>query len=127
MSLPYFYDCGVDFLPDGTYGRPEYIFRRTSSALVDNLHSLYVMLWANFASFCVSLLTQPDAESGISGKIISGVLPVRHYCFSQLYKQWLHMQTFMRFSSLEELTFFIMKLLETFFQVSTKKALEVQP
>ena len=115
--MPFYYDCGVDFLPDGTYGRLEYLFRMGTSALVNSLHSLYVALWANFACFCIGMLTQPEAESGIKGRIISGVLPVRHYCLSQLNKQWLHMQSYMQMSSLEELSFFIMKLSQQLLQV----------
>ena len=104
-------------MPDGTFGRSTYSSRRRTSELANSLHSLYVALWANFACFCIGLLTQPEAESGIKGRIISGVLPVRHYCLSQLNKQWLHMQSYMQMSSLEELSFFIMKMSQQLLQV----------
>ena len=71
------------------------------------LHSLYLLLWANFGAFCIALLTQPEAEASIHGLIISKRLPVRHYCVSQLRTVWMHMRNNLHLTD-EEQSFLIM-------------------
>ena len=46
------------------------------------------MLWSNFASFSLALLTQLSALKDLSGKILSTNEPVREYCVSQMKKLW---------------------------------------
>uniref|UniRef100_A0A1X7SW27 Uncharacterized protein n=1 Tax=Amphimedon queenslandica TaxID=400682 RepID=A0A1X7SW27_AMPQE len=83
------YDCGVVLDEEGEYGRPEYLHRAERGIL--NLHSLYLLLWCNFGTLCMNLLTQRD--SNIKGTVISSYQAVRHYCKSQLSLMWLHMTT----------------------------------
>ena len=100
------YDCGVELSPDGTYGRPDYIHHATRGTL--SLQSLYLLLWANFAAFCMALITQPDGHERISGPVISSWQHIRHYCVSQLRGIWWHMSNSLQLST-EEQSFFIMK------------------
>ena len=81
-----FYDSGVELTPDGHYGRHDYLKHATRGTL--SLHSLYLMLWSNFASFSVALLTQPGAEENLAGKILSKSEPARQYCVTQMKKIW---------------------------------------
>ena len=50
------YDCGVELSPDGQFGRQDYVKHATRGTY--SLHSLYLLLWANFGTFCIALLTQ---------------------------------------------------------------------
>ena len=109
------YDCGVELSDEGLYGRQSYVIRMLTFPL--NLHSLHLVLWANFGAFCIALLTQYNAQDKISGPIITPVLPVRHYCVSQLRKLWLHIRTNAELS-LEEEAFFIMKSMQKMLEVS---------
>ena len=59
-----FYDSGVELTSDGLYGRHDYLKHATRGTL--SLHSLYLLLWSNFASFSLSFFTQPEAEKNIS-------------------------------------------------------------
>ena len=81
------YDCGILLNEEGEYGRPEYLLRAEKGIL--NLHSLYLLLWCNFGSFCLSLLIQ--CGSVIKGTVISDYQAIRHYCKSQMSSMWLHM------------------------------------
>ena len=66
----------------------------------------------------MALLTQPDAEQRISGKIIAEMNPIRHYCVSQLRSVWLHMAQNMKITS-EERLYFITRCMYSLIQVST--------
>ena len=46
------------------------------------------MLWANFGSFCLALLTQENVTGKMKGRIISSSQPIRHYCLEQMKKMW---------------------------------------
>lgn len=81
-----FYDSGVELTPEGLYGRHDYLKHATRGTL--SLHSLYLMLWSNFAAFSVALLTQPSALAALGGKILSANEPVRDYCVAQMKKLW---------------------------------------
>ncbi len=81
-----FYDSGVELTRDGLYGRHDYLKHVTRGTL--SLHSLYLVLWSNFASFSLALLTQPSAEKDLAGKILSNGEPVREYCVAQMKKLW---------------------------------------
>lgn len=50
------YDCGVELSPEGQFGRQDYL--KHASRGTYSLHSLYLLLWANFGAFCIALLTQ---------------------------------------------------------------------
>ena len=80
------------------------------------LHSLYLLLWANFGAFCIALLTQPDSDDKIHGNLISDWISVRHYCVSQLRTLWMHMRNNLNLSE-EERTFFVMRAMKKFYEV----------
>ena len=81
-----FYDSGVELTSDGLYGRHDYLKHATRGTL--SLHSLYFMLWTNFSCFSLALLTQPNAEADLKGKILSSSESTRQYCVSQVKKLW---------------------------------------
>ena len=108
------YDCGVELSPDGKYGRQDYM--KHASRGTYTLHSLYLLLWANFGAFCVALLTQPDSDDKIHGNLISDWISVRHYCVSQLRTLWMHMRNNLSLSE-EERTFFVMRAMKKFYEV----------
>ena len=108
------YDCGVEFSPDGKYGHQDYM--KHASRGTYTLHSLYLLLWANFGAFCVALLTQPDSDDKIHGNLISDWISVRHYCVSQLRTLWMHMRNNLSLSE-EERTFFVMRAMKKFYEV----------
>ena len=110
-----FYDCGVELSPEGTYGRQDYLSHANRGTYT--LHSLYLILWANFAALSVSLLTQPGATEKIHGTVISNWLSIRHYCVSQLRTVWLHIRNNLGISD-EERSFFIMRCMKKLFEVS---------
>ena len=108
------YDCGVELSSDGTYGRPDYLPHATRGTL--SLHSLYFLLWANFGSFCMALLTQPDAQQRISGPVISKWQAIRHYCVMQLRSVWLHMGNKLKISP-EEQSFLTLQSMHNLLEV----------
>ena len=81
-----FFDSGVELTPEGLYGRHDYLKHVTRGTL--SLPSLYLILWSDFASFSLSLLTQPSAQKQLSGKILSNSEPPREYCVAQMKKLW---------------------------------------
>lgn len=89
-SATQFYDQGVELTEDGLYAQHSYLTHVTRGTL--SLHSLYVLLWANFAAFSVALLTQYDTEQKLTGTVFSDSLPLRQHCASQLQKMWTHIQ-----------------------------------
>lgn len=109
------YDCGVELTAEGQYGRPDYLKHATRGTY--SLHSLYIILWVNFGSLCMSLLTQPMARSRIHGPIISGWQAIRHYCYSQLQTVWMHLRNNLAISE-EERSFLVMRCLMNLYEVS---------
>ncbi len=108
------YDCGVELSPEGQFGRQDY--KQHACRGTYTLHSLYLLLWANFGAFCMALLTQPDSDERIHGVVISEWLSVRHYCLSQLKTVWLHMRNNMGLSE-EQRAFFVTQALSRLRQV----------
>ena len=108
------YDCGVELSPEGKYGRQDYMKHADRGTY--NLHSLYLLLWANFSTFCISLLTQSDSDKKLFGVIISDWISLRHYCVSQLRAIWMHMRNNLSLSE-EERVFFLMMSMKRFHQV----------
>lgn len=128
------YDCGCELTADGDYGRADYSAHALRGTL--NLHSLYLLLWVNFGGFCLSLLTQRDAQNALKGwkmwtvlveplrhcdlcllgGVISDWQSVRHYCLSQLKTMWMLMRDNLSFSD-EERTLFVTTALHNFFDV----------
>lgn len=96
------------------FGRQDYIEHGNRGTYT--LHSLYLLLWANFSAFCVALLTQPDSDKKIHGTIISDWISVRHYCVSQLRAMWMYMRNNLSLSE-EERAFFVMMAMKRFNQV----------
>ena len=95
------YDSGVELTSDGLYGRHDYLKHATRGTL--SLHSLYLLLWSNFASFSLSFLTQPEAEKNISGKLLSKTEPAREFCVGQMKKLWILLGTGLGLSEEEKL------------------------
>ena len=114
------YDCGVELSPEGQFGRQDY--KRHACRGTYTLHSLYLLLWANFGAFCMSLLTQPNADARIHGVIISEWLSLRHYCISQLKTLWMHMRNNMGLSE-EQRAFYVAQALYRLRQVRETLAL----
>ena len=109
------YDCGVELTPDGQFGRQDY--HKHAGRGTYTLHSLYLLLWANFGAFCMALLVLPDADRTIHGPLISECLSVRHYCISQLRTVWMHIRNNLGISD-EERSFLIMRCMKTLYEVS---------
>lgn len=105
----------MELTAEGQYGRPDYIKHATRGTY--SLHSLYLMLWANFGAFCMSLLTQPKATEMIHGPVISEWQAVRHYCYSQLQTVWAHMRNNLSISD-EERSFLVMRGLMNLYELS---------
>ena len=116
----YRYDCGVELSADGEYGRQEYVKHAERGTYT--LHSLYLLLWANFGTLCMALLTQPKAQAAIHGPIISDWLSVRHYCVSQLRTIWMHMRNNLGVSD-EERSFLVMNCTKKLYEVCHKHLL----
>ena len=108
------YDCGVELTAEGEFGRSDYL--KHAGRGTYTLHSLYLILWANFGAFTMALLTQPDADAQIHGNLISEQLSIRHYCMSQLRALWQHMRNNLALSD-EERTLFVNQCLEMFLKV----------
>eukprot|EP00731_Ephydatia_muelleri_P021734 Em0014g325a len=107
------YDCGVELSPDGLFGRQDYL--KHAGRGTYTLHSLYLLLWANFGAFCVALLTQPNADKKLHGTIISDYLPIRNYCVYQLRKIWDHMKNNLNISD-EERSTLLMRCMNRFYE-----------
>ena len=110
----YRYDCGVELSPDGQYGREDYKEHATRGTYT--LHSLYLLLWANFGTLCMALLTQPNAEKAILGGVLSEWHSVRHYCVSQLRTVWMHIQNNLSLLN-EERSFLVMCCTKRLYEV----------
>ena len=105
------YECGVELSPEGQFGRQDYIEHATRGTYT--LHSLYLLLWANFGAFCMALLTQPKVEVD---SIFSTRVSIGHYCVSQLRAMWKHMQNNLGLSD-EERSFLIMRCTQRLYEV----------
>ena len=104
----------MEFTFDGAYGRPSYAARANQGTFT--LHSLYLLLWANFGCFCMALLTQPDSYHHLRGPIISGWQSVRNYCIWELRTLWMFMQDNLGLTE-EERCFYVMNAMTTFHEV----------
>lgn len=108
------YDHGVELTQSGEFSRQD---KKHACRGTYTLHSLYLLLWANFGSFCMSLLTQPNSDEHIRGHIFSEQLPLRQYCVTQLKALWVHIQNNLGLSD-EQRIFFIMTAMTKFHQVN---------
>ena len=108
------YDCGVELFPDGQYGRQDYLEHANRGTF--SLHSFYIILFLNFGSFAIGLLTQPEAQENIHGQIISEWLSLRHYCVAQLQTIWMHIQTNLYLKD-EERSFLLVRCMKNFYEV----------
>ena len=104
----------MELSADGQYGRQEYVEHATRGTYT--LHSLYLLLWANFGTLCMALLTQPKAKAAIHGHIISSWLSVKHYCVSQLRTIWTHIQNNLSLLD-EERSFLVMCCTKRLYEV----------
>ena len=111
------YDCGVELTAEGQYGQPDY--HRHATRGTYSLHSLYLLLWANFGAFCFSLLTHPNSQSEIHGTIISKSQNIRHYCVSQVKRMWMYLKNNLSLSD-EERSFFVTRCLMNIYEVRVR-------
>ena len=110
-----FYDQGVELTKDGLYGHHGYIEHATRGTL--SLHSLYLLLWANFAAFCIALFSQSEAKEKLVGNVFSeNVEPVRQYCVFQLHQLWGHLRNSLIISD-EERLLLVRRCLNQLFEV----------
>lgn len=109
-----FYNFGVELTADGLFGHHNYIKHATRGTL--SLHSLYLLLWANFGAFCMALLTQPDSHTKIHAKLISEDLQIRSYCLSKVKELWNHIGNFLYLTS-EERTLYATRAMINFYEV----------
>lgn len=111
-----FYNFGTGLQPkSGIYAKHSYLKHATRGTL--NLHSLYLLLWANFCAFCVSLLTSQNAELQLTS-LLSDDLPVRALCVSRLRSLWTHMRNSLHVLD-EGLAYLIQKCSEAIIRVSS--------
>ena len=106
-----FYDEGVELTEHGELRYSDC----TKNPRTYNLHSLYLLLWANFGAFVMNLLALPDSDVKMS-TVINKQLGIRHYCVSQLQKMWQFLRTNLKLSE-EKRTLLIHKYLNNFFKV----------
>ena len=104
----------MELTPEGDIGRQDY--KNHAHRGTYTLHSLYLLLWANFGCFCMALLTQQDSDKQIHGNVISKQLALRSYCMSQLKSLWEHLRSNLGLSE-EQRAFFVSKALSRFNQV----------
>ena len=83
-----FYDRGVKISSEGMLEHEDAKMHAFTPRGTCSLHSLYLLLWANFGTFCLSLLTQPTSYKNLHGNIMSKTLSLRKYCLSQLRLFW---------------------------------------
>ena len=81
-----------------------------------NIDSVSLLHLLNFGAFCIGLLTQPEAEQHMRGRILPHNLPLRNFCTSKLRDTWRHMQSNLCMAE-EEVLFLILKCLYCFLQV----------
>lgn len=117
-----FYDTGVELTAEGLYGRHDYLKHITRGTL--SLHSLYLILWSNFASFSLALLTQPNAEANLAGKILSNSEPAREYCVAQMRKLWVLLRNGLSVSD-EERLLLVKGCLNNLLEVQVSAVLEI--
>ena len=82
-----------------------------------NTEVMYLLLWANFCAFCVSLLTSQNAELQLTS-LLSDDLPVRALCVSRLRSLWTHMRNSLHVLD-EGLAYLIQKCSEAIIRVSS--------
>ena len=111
----YYYDCGLEFNPDGSYGRSSYSHRIVNEETV-GIQGLYYLIWSNMASLCVCLLTQKNATGMFKGYILSCWQAVPHYCIGVMNAMWLYLQTSLQVT-IEELVLINLRAMQRFVKV----------
>lgn len=114
MSTGHKYDCGVELSQEGLHGRPDYI-RAVTGPL--SLHSWYLMLWANFGTFCVGLITQPDGHEQIGTVLSDFHSDIRHFCMAQMQTFWIQLNMGINCTT-EGISLFIRKAMTSYVGVS---------
>jgi hypothetical protein len=103
----------VELTSDGELGQQDY--QQHACRGTYTLHSLYLLLWANFGSLCMALLTQQESGQRLH-HIISEKPSVQSYCVKQLKNVWNLMCHKMGLME-EQRTSFIMGALAKFYHV----------
>ena len=109
-----FYNVGVELTDDGQFRHQNYIKHAIRGTLT--LHSLYLLLWANYGAFCIALLTQPESDTRMRGKLMSSKVPIRKHCLSKLKSLWKHMKINLNLTE-EERNLFVTKAMMRFHEV----------
>lgn len=84
-----FYESGVQLTKEGLYKQESSLKHALRGTL--SLQSLYLLLWTNAGAFCAGLLTDPDAEAKMQGKVFPENFSIRHFCVKQLKTMWEHL------------------------------------
>ena len=112
------YGYGTELSLEGQFAHKDYAQHACRGTYT--LHSLYLLLWANFGAFCMALLTQPGKEDPIHSIVISKTIPIRHYCISQVKALWKHMCSSIGLSE-EKRAFFVTQALHRLYKVMANK------
>ena len=115
MLCPLVPHCDDEVTSDGEKYRCETYLKWMATGSL-NIHSVILLHLLNFGTFCIGLLTQPEAEQHMRGRILPHNLPLRNHCTSQLKDAWRQMQSNLCVAE-EELLFLLLKCLYYFLQV----------
>ena len=107
------YGYGTELSLEGQFARKDYAQHACRGTYT--LHSLYLLLWANFGAFCMALLTQKGKEDHIRG-IVTKEVSIRHFCISQLKAHWKHICNGMGLCE-EQRAVFVTQALHRLYQV----------
>ena len=80
------YDIATQLSVDGFDQEHTQLMHTTRGTL--NIYSRYFMLWANYSTLYLSLLTDPSLAEELEGKVFSSGLPLRQYCVSRACETW---------------------------------------
>ena len=80
------YDIATQLSDDGLDQEHTQLMHTTRGTL--NIYSRYFMLWANYSTLCLGLLTDPSLAEELEGKVFSSGLPLRQYCLSRASETW---------------------------------------
>ena len=115
-SGDFFYNHGIELtLLNGNFARKEYGKCAYKGSFTH--HSLYLLLWANFSTFCVALLTQSHVERTMCGSILSSQLNPFDYCFNQMQMLWKMLRDNLKLTE-ERRSHFVTLVAEKMFQVT---------
>ena len=80
------YDIATQLSGDGLDQEHTQLMHTTRGTL--NIYSRYFMLWANYSTLCLGLLTDPSLAKELEGEVFSSGIPLRQYCLSRASETW---------------------------------------